>query len=370
MTLPAIVFAISCLLSQAGGAWADALQAARLARGQHQPHHCPSFSGGSFVIDRFQLYPENADFDSDRCVLYLSALFNSSVAVYDPFATPPKITEIIEFPGITGRADVHASGLTWDKRTGLLSIIMNSPAPFITGGQDVSGDNFLIKYDPSSHRALWTVNLTATTRGVYGGAQEVEHDARGNTYVVGTYPSSILKVDKKGRRVTPWYLSPLIPTTTTTRGYSGLAATGDILLANDNNGGNGGEIHRFDMRDATGRPRVVPRTPNVFLPNSDSIYLPPKYQGTVLLVAINTVGIVVLRSRDGTWRTAEHRGTVANDLAFAGPGAIVPTAVQIGDSLYMVELFFAGQIVPGTNAGNRTSFPMYDITAQVEALLV
>jgi len=276
--------------------------------------------------------------------------------------------EIIEFPGITGRADVHASGLTWDKRSGLLSVILNSAKPFVTGGQDVSGDNFLVKYNPSLHRSLWTINLTATTQGIYGGQQEVEHDTRGNTYVVGTYPSSILKVDKKGRQVTPWYLpSPIV---TTARGYSGLAATGDILLANDNNGGNGGEIYRFDMRDDTGRPRLVPRTPNVFLPATDSIYLPPKYDGTVLLVAINTVGIVVLRSKDGSWRTAEHRGTVANDLAFAGPGAIVPTAVQIGQSLYMVELFFAGPIVPGTNAGNRTLFPMYDITAQVEALLV
>ncbi|KAK5653081.1 hypothetical protein OQA88_9368 [Cercophora sp. LCS_1] len=352
------IFAISSLLFRR--AWAT------LPATPRGHNHCPPFSGGSFIIDRFQLYPENADWDGDHCLLYLSALFNASVAVYNPYTA--QTVETVEFPGITGRPDVHASGLTWDKRTGLLSIVMNSPNPFITGGQDVSGDNFLIKYDPSSRRPLWAVNLTATGQGAYGGFQEAEHDARGNTYVVGTYPSSILRIDKKGRRVTPWYLpSPIV---TTTRGYSGLAATGDILLANDNNGGNGGEIYRFDMRDATGRPRLVPRTPNLPLPPTDAIYLPPKYHGTVLLVAINTVGIVVLRSRDGTWRAAEHLGTVANDMAFAGPGAIVPTAVQIGESLYMVELFFAGQIVPGTNAGNRTLFPMYDITAQVDALLV
>src|SRR6478735_2792311 len=100
-----------------------------------------------------------------------SALFNASVAVYNPYTA--QTVELIEFPGLTGRADLHASGLTWDQRTGLLSIIMNSPNPFITGGQDVSGDNFLIKYDPSLHRALWTVNLTATSRGAYGGFQEV-----------------------------------------------------------------------------------------------------------------------------------------------------------------------------------------------------
>ncbi|KAK0624113.1 hypothetical protein B0T14DRAFT_428231 [Immersiella caudata] len=354
MSLPAAAFA-ACFFFTIGAA----------TRPGHR--HCPPFPGGSFTIDRFQLYPENADFDSNRCVLYLSALFNSSVAIYDPYTA--QITKTIDFPGLTGRADVHASGLTWDKRTGLLSIVLNSPNPFITGGQDISGDNFLVKYDPSTHRSLWTLNLTATTQGKYGGQQEVEHDTRGHTYVVGTYPSSILKVDKSGRKVTPWYLPPA-PIVTTARGYSGLAATGDVLLANDNNGGNGGEIYRFDMREHTGRPRLVPRTPNVFLPATDAIYLPPKYHGKVLLVTINTVGIVVLRSKDKSWRTAEHLGTVANDLAFAGPGAIVPTAVQIGESIYMVELFFPGPIVPGTNAGDRSIFPMYDITAQVEALLV
>jgi hypothetical protein len=294
-----------------------------------------------------------------------SALFNASIVVYDPYEA--ETVEIVEFPRITNDGILHASGITWDKRRGLLSIVINSATPFITGGQDVSGDNFLLKYSPSTDEVLWKVNLTATSKGVYGGFQEVEHDTRGNTYVVGTYPSSILRVDKRGRRVAPWYLPETI--VTTTQGYSGLAATGDVLLANDNNGGNGTEIYRFDMRKDQGHPRLVPRTPNIFIPVTDGIYMPPKYRGTVLLVAINTQGVVVLRSRDGTWRTAEHLGLVPNNLTFAGAGAIVPDTVQVGERLFMVELFFPGSIVPGTNAGNRALFPMYDITAQVEALL-
>jgi len=32
---------------------------------------CPPFKGGDFAIDYFQLYPENADWDGDRCVVWI-----------------------------------------------------------------------------------------------------------------------------------------------------------------------------------------------------------------------------------------------------------------------------------------------------------
>ena len=35
---------------------------------------CPPFSGGDFNIDYFQLYPENADWDGDRCVVWIGYL--------------------------------------------------------------------------------------------------------------------------------------------------------------------------------------------------------------------------------------------------------------------------------------------------------
>lgn len=49
--------------------------------------------------------------------------------------------------------------------------------------------------------------------------------------------------------------------------------------------------------------------------------------------------------------------------AFTGLSVIIPTTVEIDQSLYIVELFSPGLIVPGTNVGNRTLFPIYDITA-------
>ena len=41
---------------------------------------CPPFRGGSFAIDYYQLYPENADWDPDSCLLWIGALWNATVA--------------------------------------------------------------------------------------------------------------------------------------------------------------------------------------------------------------------------------------------------------------------------------------------------
>ena len=59
---------------------------------------------------------------------------------------------------------------------------------------------------------------------------------------------------------------------------------------------------------------------------------------------------------------------VAINVTLAGPDAIVLTAVQVGESVYMVELYFAETTVLGINAGNRTLFPLYDIADQLETL--
>lgn len=40
---------------------------------QHHPkssQSCPSLNSSTFVIDEFQLYPENAKFDFNRCLVY------------------------------------------------------------------------------------------------------------------------------------------------------------------------------------------------------------------------------------------------------------------------------------------------------------
>ncbi|RMZ79130.1 hypothetical protein DV738_g3494, partial [Chaetothyriales sp. CBS 135597] len=323
---------------------------------------CPPLDRGSFTIDQYQLYPENADWNGAECVAYFGVLWNASVAVYDPYAD--EILEIIEFPGITNSISEHVGGVQWDEYSGLVSILVDSAPPWATGGADVSGDNIIFKYDPTTREFLWSVNLTAVTQGEYGGFQDVEHDSRGNTYIVGTYPGTILKVDKCGKAAVPWYLPETI--NTTEQGYSGLAASGDVLLANAANG----EIYRFDLTQEKGEPVLVPITPDVRYNDTDAIYAPPKYDGKVLLVSSHLSGIQVLRSEDD-WQTAEYLGTVPNPSDLVDEGFQVTAAVQLGsNALYIIDEVFTDPWVEGQAAGNRSLFPLPDITAQVENLLL
>ena len=285
------------------------------------------------------------------------------MAVLDPYAN--KIVDTITFPGITHNPKQHVGGVAADPYTGLISVVTDAGAAFDTAGADVSGDNLLFKLDGTTHRILWTANLTTTTGGKYGGFQDVEHDKRGNTYVVGSWPTSILRVDPNGA-ITPWYVSA--GTSTTVFGYGGLAAVygTDILLANDNESG---ELYRLDMSEAKGKPVLVPRTGSTAkLGDSDAAYLPPRYNGTVLLLAGDLGGTIVLRSRDARWTTAEHLGVIPNDKPEA-EGGFVPSNIEIAGTLYAVQEFFADANTTLPAPGKRAQFPLVDITAEVEGLL-
>lgn len=294
-----------------------------------------------------------------------SALFNASVVVYDPYKA--KTVQTLEFPGITRTDPFHVGGVAWDPYTNLISILIDDATPHVTPDHHVGGDDFITRYDPVKKETLWFLNITEVSQGKYGGQQDVEHDARGHVYVLGTYPGTILRVEPDGSAIKPWYLPKVIDHTYT--GLTGFAATGDILLASDARNATGsGEIVRFDMRAQQGTPVLVPRTPNEPIMSLDAVYLPPKYRGTVLLVSEHDRGVSVLRSQDGRWETAEYLGRVTDDPALKDGGVNVAT-VEIAGSVYMVDEWFADPIVPGTSAGNRTAFPMWDITAQVEKLL-
>lgn len=289
------------------------------------------------------------------------ALFNASVVVYDPYKA--KTVDILTFDGISHNLKFHVGGVAADPYSNLVTIVVDAAAAFASRGKDTTGDNYIIKYDPDKKEVLWKLNITAVTGARYTGFQDIETDSRGNTYIVGTFPGTILKVDKAGSAVVPWYVPATIDSSKS--GYAGLAAAGDILLAND---GGAGEIYRFDMTAEKGTPTLVPRTPNVAFTAGDAIYLPPKYNAKVLLVAEDAIGVTVLRSKDGLWKAAEHLGTVPLNKTVTR-GGLVPAAVQVGDSLFMVIEYFADPVVAGTTAGNQSHFPMVDITKEVSALL-
>ncbi|PVH72990.1 hypothetical protein DL98DRAFT_520198 [Cadophora sp. DSE1049] len=325
---------------------------------------CPSVSG-DILINQFQLYPENLFYDPSSCKLLLGALFNASVYIYD-IATSTSSSLI--FPNITLNPKLHISGVRISPVTSLLSVIIDAGAAFDTAGADISGDNFLIQYDLGTSTEISRLNLTETTKGVYGGYQDLEFDSQGNIYVVGTYPTSILKVDPSGVNVDVWCLPNSESIDHTVKGLGGLAVVGDVLLANDNVSG---ELLRFDLATSTGTPTIVPHTPlgNLTINDQgDGIHLPAKYNGTVLLIAQNMVGLSVLRSSDG-WETAEFLGVIP--MPGSVGNGVVTAVVQIGESVYAnIEYFFDTPVAPPNNAGNRTEFPLIDVTAALDALLI
>jgi hypothetical protein len=209
------------------------------------------------------------------------------------------------------------------------------------------------------------------TQAKWGGFQDVTTDAEGNSYVVGTYPSSILKVDKSGKHIDIWY--PPQTTNTSVHGYTGIDSTGDTILVVDNQNvpeqspnGNAA-IFRFDMTDSHPHPIRVPLTPSTPIGTSDTISLPRKYGGKVALVSIDLIGVTVLRSRDG-WRTAEQLGTIAIDFGLVNLRDL-PATFPISEQLFAIGEYFPGSFVPGTVAGNQSDFPFFDITSQVDGLL-
>lgn len=160
------------------------------------------------------------------------------------------------------------SGVAINPYTNLTSLVVNAGAAFDTGGQNISGTNLLLLWDSAARKELYRVNLTETTKGVYGGFQDIEFDKAGNIYVVGTFPSSILRVENNGTRVNEWFQSNGNHTIT---GFQGLAAVGDILLANDNAHFSNSSLVKFDMTAPKGLPTAVPISPPKSITGSDAI---------------------------------------------------------------------------------------------------
>ncbi|KAF2005806.1 hypothetical protein P154DRAFT_615759 [Amniculicola lignicola CBS 123094] len=319
---------------------------------------CPPFSG-NFTVSAYQLYPENGDFDFNNCVLYTGNLWNSSLGVYDPYRNKIKV---VEFEGITHNPDLHLGGVQYNHNTNLLSIVVDAGAAFNTNGQDISGTNYIILWDPRSEKILYQHNLTTLTQGKYGAFQDIEHDPDDNTYVVGTFPSSIVKVSKSGKKVEPWYVNTSV--NHTVAGYGGLATKGWTLITNDQQTGS---LYRFDMRAKRGTPTLIKVTPPHRFANTDAIQLPRRYKGTVLLVAELGIGFGVYRDKKAYWEEAEFLGLVEWK---GDPGFFLTAPLQVGDGVYAnLEPFGdPGLNGPGT-AGNRTDFLYWDITAKVDELL-
>jgi hypothetical protein len=282
-------------------------------------------------------------------------VWNASVGIFDPYVND---IEIIEFEGITRNPDFHIGGVQINPRTNLLSIVVDYWPTFATGGQDISGTNYIMLFDPSTRKLIYKHNLTTITQGRFGGFQDVEYDPDDNVYVVGTYPSSIVRVDSKGKKIEAWYVNDNL--NHTIAGYTGLASKGWTLITSDDSSGN---LYSLNMRSARGIPRLIPVTPAHKIESPDAIQLPPRYKGTVLLVAELLKGVSVFRDKKGKWGEAEYLGIVE----WTDPSVVVTAPVQVGDGVYMNLVPFGA--APDGGAGNVTDFLYFDITARVDALL-
>ncbi|OHE91254.1 hypothetical protein CORC01_13454 [Colletotrichum orchidophilum] len=185
----------------------------------------PPLKKGSFFNQHYQLCPENLDWDINDCIVYFGQAYVLQGYINDGAKAEAR-------PMFNARIVV-------EYRTKLVSSAVDAAGPF---------------------------NTAAGAKTVDGGFQGIEHDARGNTYVVWSFPGTILKVDREGSAVVP---------------------------CNDDS-----QIYRFDMKAVKGTPVLIPRSPNATLVSTDAIYVPPRYGGKVLLVAENTKGVTILRSKD------------------------------------------------------------------------
>ncbi|KAH7015918.1 hypothetical protein EDB80DRAFT_833154 [Ilyonectria destructans] len=330
-----------------------------LASHLSRPLTCANVSGNK-TIDAYQLYPENVDFDTRRCLLYSSVLYNATAVSWDPYRN--KIVHTFETPGLSGNPLLHASGVRVDPLD-RLSVIINAGASFDTSGQNTEGDNLLVKFDLQDNSLLWQTNLTKVTGGAYSGYQDSESDDAGNTYVLGTFPSSLIKVSADGNSAVPWYL--VEPADHTIRGFTGIARKDDLFLVSDSTDG---QLYRFDIRASKGKPVHIPLSSGdqPIGQGLDGIHLPLLYAGTVLLVSDTNKGTIVLRSSNAKCKSAENLGTIPNSSL--NDGGFTVASVQISDSIYAVTEFF-GDAINGTLPGNRTNFPLRDITQEVENLL-
>ncbi|KAK2601777.1 hypothetical protein QQS21_004661 [Conoideocrella luteorostrata] len=331
---------------------------------------------GDRNITKFQLYPENIDVDTKSGLAYISVLYNSEVAVYDP--AQGEVVDTIKFENLSfenpkkSRPDLHASGVQVDHLQ-RLSVSVNAGAAFDTQGTNTTGDNFLVKYGLKEKRELWRMNLTPVAEG-FAGYQDIEHDSCGNSFVVGTFPGSIIRVNFNGTKATPWYLTE--KRKSSTQGLTGLAVKDGMLFASDEVGG---KLLRFDdMHAEKGVPVEVPihgaDGKTSIGKGLDGIYFPPLFEGKVLLVSNSMNGTVVLRSKDGTWKSAENLGLIHNPQTEPQHGGFTTASVQMGKRIYALTEYFADAAPPnkpvcGTLAGNRTVFPLQDITDLVTKLV-
>ncbi|RFU73597.1 tri14 [Trichoderma arundinaceum] len=332
---------------------------------------CPPLPAGDLVMRKYQMYPENFMWDKKRCVAYVSNLYNATLSIYDPYKS--EVIDTISFPGLSHPGDsatpnpLHTSGLILrpDAATAdLLEIVVDNGDCFFSNGNNVSGPDYLLTMDLRTKKVISQIRLNDISNGTYAGYADAELASDGNSYVVGTYVSNILRVTPQSEVSTFFVQEPLGPPRE--YGYTGLAHVGNVLLSNDNIAK---QLVRFDIRDEKGTPVFIPQTPYHEFTTSNVMNLPEKYNNTILLAAENVTpdhpsgGVAVWRSRDQLYNEVEYLGFIPSRLT----NALATAARQMSDRIYVVSVYTDGANI--TVAGYSSEFVLQDITVEVDALV-
>ncbi|KAL6890869.1 hypothetical protein GGI43DRAFT_425335 [Trichoderma evansii] len=328
---------------------------------------CPPFQG-SFNASILDLYPENADWDPVHCKIYFGLYYNASVVVYDPYRDE---SELIVFPGITGNEDYTITGVDYDGM-GSMYFAATSYTAFVatTSGNpalaNFTGPNSVIRYDTNTRKILWITDLVPIQKEVFQqtgklitGFQDMAEDDQGNTYVIGTFGSIVVKINKNG---TPqiWYQPKNINDTLVS---GGIVRSGDKIVINDRVAPG---LLTFDINETKGSPVYLHPEgfPTNYTGGGDGLLLPSKYGGKVILWSDDFYGNRVVGSRDN-WKTAEYLGLVPMDGNLSKQGGYTTASFVVGQTIYSLTEFFQ----PTRSLKPKQEWLMVDITEQVDELV-
>lgn len=295
--------------------------------------------------------------------------------IYDPYQNT---TEIVDLPGITSLStpdytEYHLDGIDYDSSTGDIYIAAGAATAFTSTASgnylnaNFTGPNRILRYDPRQKQVTAEFDLSEAQRdyqeitgNLTNGFQDMAEDCEGNSYVIGTFGNSIVKIEAGTGDVNLWYTPP---TYDKTYGFGGVFYQDEKLVVSDTVSGG---LVTFDTTAEMAEPTYVALSglPSDYRPlMADGLYAPRKYGGRIALWSDDFNGTSVYGSNDG-WTTATYLGLVLNDDP-AAKGSFATATFEIGARIFASVEFFQFQLP----VQPKKSFPILDITDEIEKIV-
>ncbi|OHE97312.1 hypothetical protein CORC01_07367 [Colletotrichum orchidophilum] len=340
-----------------------------------ETENCGAVSG-TFEIENYKLYPENLDWDPIHCKLYISANFNSTVLVYDPY----KATyDILTFDGITGVDPYHVSGIDYDATTESILFSANSGEPFATSDRNMTGGNKVIRWDTNTNSAAYTADLADFTSKLAignmtgGGYQDFAEDKNGNAYVPSSFHiPAIAKITKAGE-VSSWYIGE--PSSSSKYMYLGIIfneASNKLIITAPYLG----TFLSFDVGSSSPAPTNIsmawPADGSYTASDlgCDGLLNPARYNRSILLCSEDALQAITLWATKDGFESVQYIGKVADNSTVDIATWASPTAtVQLGNNIYISHEYFH-DLNEFDVAGDRSTFPFVDATADFDKLVL